>query len=326
LVVVAVTPEPQATGGSPLWQAVFLSFAVVLILFEVVRGWRLGLIRQLMRLGALLTAYGAAFFGGRLLVPIARLVLKMPDMVLSVLGGATLAFVAYAVVSGLGAMLFKRTGQQDSRIVQLIYGFAGAMVGLFFGVFALWLIVVSVRAVGAVADARVRSRSAMVYADRSGTSHALEVRRRFLGEANEESAAFAASLARLKNSLELGAFGNAVKQMDPVPQKSYETVAKVAAVCSSPERARKFLSFPGARQLSEHPKIVALRDDPEISEMIAQRRFLDLLQNQRIIDAANDAVLGDRIRKFDFQRALDYAIKDEDDSHKVYNGHDGKSK
>jgi hypothetical protein len=30
-------PELQAVAGSPLWQAVFISFAVVLILFEVVR-------------------------------------------------------------------------------------------------------------------------------------------------------------------------------------------------------------------------------------------------------------------------------------------------
>jgi membrane protein required for colicin V production len=304
-----VTPEPQAIGGSPVCQAVFLSFAVVLILFEVVRGWRLGLLRQLMRLAALVAAYAAAFFGGRLLVPMARPVLKMPDIVLSALGGAALAFVAYAVVSSIGAMLFKRTGEQDSRIVQLIYGFAGAIVGLFFGVFALWLIVVSVRAVGAVADAQIRIRSATAYAGYSATSHALEVRQRFLGESNEESAAFAASLARLKNSLELGRLGNAVKQMDPVSQKSYETLAKVAAVFSSPERARKFLSFPGARQLSEHPKIVALRDDPEISEMIMQRRFLDLLQNQRIIDAANDPALANRIKNFDFQRALDYAAE-----------------
>jgi len=37
-----VKPEVQAVAGSPLWQAVFISFAVVLILFEVVRGWRLG--------------------------------------------------------------------------------------------------------------------------------------------------------------------------------------------------------------------------------------------------------------------------------------------
>jgi len=233
----------------------------------------------------------------------------MPDFVLSALGGAALAFVAYAAVSSMGAILFKRTGEQDSRIVQLIYGFAGAMVGLFFGFFALWLIVVSVRAIGAVADAQVHSRSAIARAHPDATSHALEVRRRFLGNGNEQSAAFAASLARLKNSLELGALGNAVKQMDPVSQKSYDTLAKLAALFSNPERARRFLSFPGARELSEHPKIVALRDDPEISEMIVQKRFLELLQNQRMGDAANDPALADRIKKFDLHAALDYATE-----------------
>ena len=41
--------------------------------------------------------------------------------------------------------------------------------------------------------------------------------------------------------------------------------------------------------------------------MIAQKRFLDLLRHQRIIDAANDPALAERIKKFDLQRALDYA-------------------
>jgi uncharacterized membrane protein required for colicin V production len=304
-----VRPEPQATAGSLLWQVVFVSFAVVLVLFEAVRGWRLGLLRQLMRLAGLVGAYAAAFFGGRLLLPIVRPFLKMPDLVLSALGGAILAFVVYAVVSGMGAILFKRTGEQDSRIVQLIYGFAGAILGLFLGVFTVWLIVVSVRALGGVAEVQVRSRSVTVHAAPDPTSHALEVRRRFLGDGNEQSAAFASSLARLKNSLELGRLGNAVKQMDPVSQKTYDTLAKVPAVISNPERARRFLSFPGARELSDHPRIVALRDDPEISEMIAQRRFLDLLQDQRIVDAANDPALAERIKKFDLQAALDYAIE-----------------
>jgi uncharacterized membrane protein required for colicin V production len=302
-------PEPQATGGSLLWQGIFISFALVLVLFEVVRGWRLGLLRQLMRLAALVVAYAAGFFGGRLLVPIVRPLLKMPDFVLSALGGAIFAFVAYAVVSCIGAILLKRTCEQQSRLVQLIYGIAGAIVGLFFGVFALWLIVVSVRAVGAVADAKVGNQSAAVHTAPDVTSHALEIRRRFLGDGNEPSAAFAASLARLKNSLELGVFGNVIKQTDPVSQKSYDTLAKVAAVFSNPERARRFLSFPGARELSEHPKIVALRDDLEISEMIAQKRFFDLLRDQRIIDAANDLAVAKRIKKFDLQAALDYAVE-----------------
>jgi hypothetical protein len=304
-----VKPELQAVAGSPLWQAVFISFAFVFILFEVIRGWRLGLIRQLVRVAALVVAYAAAVFGGRLLVPIARPFLKMPDLVLSILAGAVLALVIYALVTTMGMVLFKRTGQQNSQLIHLIYAFAGAVVGLFFGAFALWLIVASVRAVGAVADAQVRSQARSLEAGQSATLRALEVRRRFLSEPNAGSAALATSLARLKNSLELGPLGNAVKQTDPVPLKTYETLGKVGSVFSNPERARKFLTFPGARELSEHPKVVALRDDPEISEMIAHGRFLDLLRNQRIIDAANDPELADRIKKFDLQRALDYAVE-----------------
>jgi uncharacterized membrane protein required for colicin V production len=304
-----VKPELQAVAGSPLWQAVFISFAVVFILFEFVRGWRLGLIRQLVRVSALATAYAAAVFGGRLLVPITRPFLKMPDIVLSIVAGAVLALVIYAVVTSMGMVLFKRTGQQNSQMVRLVYGFAGAIVGLIVGAFVLWLIVASVRAVGTVADAQVRSQTLSTRAGQSATLHALEVRRRFLSESNAGSTALATSLARLKNSLELGPLGNAVKETDPIPLKTYETLGKVGSVFSNPERAQKFLTFPGARELSEHPKIVALRDDPEISEMIAQGRFLDLLQNQRIIDAANDPALADRIKKFDLRRALDFAVE-----------------
>jgi hypothetical protein len=43
----------SSASGSFLWQAGFLSFAVILVLFEVVHSWRLGLIRQLVRIAAL---------------------------------------------------------------------------------------------------------------------------------------------------------------------------------------------------------------------------------------------------------------------------------
>jgi hypothetical protein len=303
-----VTSETQAVAGSPLWQVVFISFGVILILFEVVRGWRLGLMRQITRLFAFGAAYGAAFLGGSLCVPMARSFFKMPDAVLSILCGATLALVAYALVSGIGAILFKRTTQQESRLLYLIYGFAGVTLGLFFGVFLLWLTVASVRAVGALAEGQARSRAA-AHRAQDVTSHALDVRRRFLSESDDGVPAFATSLARLKNSLELGLLGSVFKDTDPISQRTYETLEKAASVLSSPERAQKFLTFPGARELSEHPKIVALRSDPEIVDLIAERRFVDLLQNPRVLDAANDPGLAERVRKFDIQRALDYALE-----------------
>ncbi len=61
-----MTSETQAVAGSPLWQVVFISFGVILILFEVVLAWRLGLMRQIARLIALGAAYGAVFLGGSL--------------------------------------------------------------------------------------------------------------------------------------------------------------------------------------------------------------------------------------------------------------------
>jgi hypothetical protein len=299
----------SSVGGSLLWQGVFISFAVVLISFEVVHGWRLGLIRQLIRIVALAAAYAAGLFGGRLLLPVERSLFKMPDVMLSILGGAVLALSIYGLITCTGMILFKRTGQQSSKVLRLLYGCTGAVLGLFFGAFFLWMVVAGVRAIGAVADAQVHRRASSVDPGESTTIRALNVRRRFLGESDEESTTLATSLARLRNSLEIGPMGNAVKKMDPVPVEIYETLWKVGSVISSPERAQRFLTFPGARALSEHPKIVALREDPEISEMIRQRRFLDLLQNPHVIDAANDQTLATRIKKFDLQRALDYALQ-----------------
>jgi membrane protein required for colicin V production len=304
-----VTPETQAVSGSPFWQIILVSFGVILILLEVLRGWRLGLMRQIMRLIALGAGYVAAFLGGQLFVPVARSFFKMPDPVLSVVCAAILAFAAYVIVSGVGAILFKRTAQQESGMIRLIYGFAGAFLGLLFGFFLLWLTIASVRAVGALAEGQALSPSRAVTHDaQDATTRALDVRRRFLSQSDEGAPALATSLARLKNSLELGPLGSLLKNVDPISKKTYETLQKAGSVLSNPERAQKFLAFPGARELAEHPKIVALRSDPEITDLVAQGRFLDILQNPRVIEVANDPVLAARIKKFDIQRALDYAL------------------
>jgi hypothetical protein len=304
-----VNTQLQQAAGSSLWQLVFISFAIVLVLFQVVRGWRLGVMRQFARIGALIAAYAAAFFGGRFIVPVARPFLKMPDVVISILGSAVLAILVYAIISSLGRLLFKRTGQHDSLIVRFLSGSTGALLGIFFGAFLVWLIVVGVRAIGAVADAQVHGQPTSRLAPQPQSLHAVDMRRRLLAESNEEPPTLITSLARLKNSLELGALGDVVKKADLVPTQTYETLGKVGQAFSDPEVAQKFLFFPGAHELSEHPKIIALRNDQQIIEMIEQGRFIELLQNQRIIEAVNDPTLVEQIKKFDLQEALDYATK-----------------
>jgi len=304
-----MTPQLQQAAGSPLWQLVFISFAVVLVLFEVLRGWRRGLARQVARLGALIAAYFAAYFGGHLLVPLVRPFVKLPDVVMSILAGAVLALIIYAVINSLGTILFRRTSQHQSAFVRLLYGIGGAVFGLFFGGFLVWLIVVGIRSLGSVADVQVRQEAAETSASPGRTLHAVDVRRGVLSESNEEPVSLVGSLARLKNSLEMGTFGAAVKKADVVPTDAYETLGKVGKVVSDPDCVQRFLSFPGAHELTQHPRIVALRDDPEIQQLIAQGRYLDLLQDQKIIDAANDPALFEQIKKFDLQHALDYAVE-----------------
>src|SRR6202047_2017937 len=170
-------PELQAAAGSPVWQLVFISFAALLVLFEVLRGWRRGIARQLSRLGALMAAYFAAFFGGKMIVPIARPLIKMPDIALSMIGGALLAILGYTIISTLGCMLFRRTGQHDSAVVRFGFGLARAVRGFFFGACLVWLIIVSVRSLGAVADAQAASSRTARASGQATNLHAVDIRR-----------------------------------------------------------------------------------------------------------------------------------------------------
>src|SRR5437660_12323959 len=103
----------QAAAGSPLWQLVFVSFALALILFEVLRGWRCGLPRQVARLGALIAAYFAAFFGGKFLAPLLGIFVIMPDAFLSIFAGAMFALIIYVRISRIGSALVDRTCELD---------------------------------------------------------------------------------------------------------------------------------------------------------------------------------------------------------------------
>ena len=296
--------QVQAIAGSPLWQLVFVSFALVLILFTTFTGWRRGLPRQVAALGGLIAGYAAGFFGWKFLGPLAGMFLRLPDVLLSIIAAAIAGFIVFVVISGIGSALFRRTSQHDSMILRLLYGSTGALLGIFFGLFLVWLIVVAVRSVGSIADAQVREQ-----ARDSSVLHAVDVRRRILGEPSEDEAPLTTSLARLKNSLEMGVIGNAVKKVDVVPQKTYDVIEKIGAIAANPQNAERFLSFPGARELSEHPKIIALRNDQEIGQMLAQGQFLELIQDHRIVDAANDPDLKARLKKFDLNAALTYATQ-----------------
>jgi hypothetical protein len=58
-----------------------------------------------------------------------------------------------------------------------------------------------------------------------------------------------------------------------------------------------------------HPKIAALRDDPEVARAIRDGDFLALLRHPKVIAAANDSEVLKQLGSFDLQKALDTALK-----------------
>ena len=291
------------TSGSSLWQTIFVCFAAVLLLLEIIRGWRLGLPRQLMRGAAVIAAYAAGYFGGNLMLPLLRPILKWPDFIVSMIGGALLALVVYGVIASLGSILFKRTAQHPSSTIRLVYGFSGALTGIVFGLFFIWLTLVGIRSVGAVADAQVQARPR--------TQEPVRHDERPVALENFDSDALTSFLARLKNSVEMGTLGEVFKKSDVTSPAIYQTLKDAGTVSANPESARRFLSFPGALELSEHPKIVALRNDPEIADLIRHGRILELMQHRRVLEAANDPTLVEKVKKFDIKKALEFAAKKE---------------
>ena len=314
LFLAAIRSPQSETAGSAIWQIVFLSFAVVLLLFEVVRGWRLGILRQLMRGAAVIAAYAAGYFGGDLMLPLLRPILKWPDFLTSMLAGALLAVVVYGLIAGLGSILFKRTAQQSSGIVRLVFGLSGALAGFCFGLFFIWMILVGIRSIGCVAEAQVAARPRAGPEPNSARRSLRPSRQEDLPPtlAQIDADSVTAFMARLKNSVELGAVGDAVKKADVTPESVYQTLHDVGTICANPESAQRFLSFPGAVELSQHPKIVALRNDPEIAVLISEGRILELLHHPRILAAANDPTLVERVKQFDLRKALEFAAEKTD--------------
>jgi hypothetical protein len=299
-----MNPPVESAAGSPIWQLVFLSFGLVLIAYEMLRGWRSGLARQGARLGALAAAYFAAVHGGNFVTPLIKPFVNLPDALLSILGGTLLALAVYAIISGLGLIAFKRTRDHQSAAVRLLYGSAGAVLGFFFGVFLMCLLVIGVRSLGAVADGQVRQKTAD-----ATVAHAVDMRIGVPAPGFNDSSDLLTLLARLKNSLEFGVIGDAVKKVDVVPERVYDDLDKLGQVASDRQSAERFLSCPSARQLSQNPRILALRNDPEIAGLISRGRFLDLVRNEKIIQTFDDPTLVEQLKHFDIDAALDYALR-----------------
>ncbi len=270
-------------------QMIFFGLAGLFIAYEAFRGWRLGIVRQLIRLGALVSAYLAGIFLGGMAVPVLRLT-GYPDLILKPVSMALIGIVAYLIVSFVGRVLFKKTTDQDFGLVWLVYGVTGSLCGVLFGLFFVTMMALAIRFLGTLASgiAEEPNSSAQVPTSKKAT---------------------VAGLVEMKHALEVGIAGEVLDTVDPIPKKAYELIEKLGRLSANPAAISRFLEYPGAIELTQMKEITALRDDPEIARAVQERRYFSLLKHPRITRTANNPKVAEQVGKFDLEKALDFALE-----------------
>jgi hypothetical protein len=163
--------------------------------------------------------------------------------------------------------------------VRLFYGAGGGFFGLIFGLLILWGGISIFRTLGAVAEAR-------------------------------QSAPSDEQFVALKESLEEGATGSLVEQVDIVPSNIYGLITKLMRVTQSPEATARFFAYPETRQLLMQPKIMELFSDPTIAGAAAEGNYLSLLTSPKLAEIASDPEVQKSFTGFELEKALDYALQE----------------
>ena len=282
---------------------IFLSGSAVVVAYHAIKGWQLGIVRQIFRVLALAAAYAAGYFAGKPMAPLLR-PLGYPDLVLQMIAGAALGTVTYLVICLIAKILFKKTSDQEFWISKFLYGVTGALLGVVFGLFFVILVALAIRLTGTLVEA-----SSAQPADSHAAATAQPGRKGNLAPAQNRPrpSPLLAGVVQLKKSLQEGLAGDALKTLDPIPESVYDVSRQLGILTANPEALSRLLSYPGALKLAQQPEITALRDDPQIGEAITTGHYLPLLRNERIIKAMNSPKVIELMKKFDFREALRYA-------------------
>jgi hypothetical protein len=287
--------------GIDTYQAAFFIGAALFIAFTAWHGWRLGILRQLINILALAAAYLIGYFGGGRLGPFLHRFLDLPEQTLALLGAVGFGIIIYCCITLIGVIAFTKTAQQREGLIRLGYGISGSICGAIYGLFLVWITVLAIRLLGSVAESQI------AVADHPHVTH---------GKTSasptpppEQPNAMVRTLAHMKQSLEQGPAGAVVQQVDPIPGTLYGILHKLGMMVSDDKSVDRFLSYPGVKPLLAHPKIAALQNDPDITRDLVNHNYFALIRNPHIITAANDAEIAQLMRKFEFEKALDFALQ-----------------
>ncbi|MEO6785379.1 MAG: CvpA family protein [Chthoniobacteraceae bacterium] len=261
-------------------------------------GWRQGVARQLMTLAAIVCAYAAAWYGASSAAPVFGF-LKYPPQITRIIGGAAVGLATFLGLHGLRRWFFKRTAQQKSATVRMSYGILGAILGVAFGSLIFLFTTGVVRALGTVAKSRIED----IEEEKHQPGGLLPP---------EEPGPLVRSIANLTTALDEGKSGKFLQRYDNVPATHvFVTLAKLGIMVSRPEAVDRFLSYPGVEKLAAHPKLVAVKNDPEVFKLLDSHSFVKLLRHEKVLALASDGEFNALMREMEFEKALDFALKPE---------------
>lgn len=273
--------------ASPFWQNAFLVGVIVVVGWCVWSGWRAGVVRTALALGGMIAGGFIGFgMGGAAAAVVGRFV-PVPTMILTAALALIIGLGVYFAAWFLGALLFKRTAQQGSFLLRVVYGGGGALLGAFLGLTVVWGALLLVRGLGGFYEGTLtEGRHAHVSAP----------------------GAAAAALVKLKRSIEAGETGRSLLAIDVMPDKFYRTFEKIGRVAANPTAAQRLLGYAPVQGLLTDPHLVALTSDPGAGEALQTGGIGELLKNRHLVAALNDPALIAKVQKIDIEKALDYAL------------------
>ena len=274
----------SVSHGSPLWQGILFFAAFLFLLWELWGGWRRGIVRSGVNFCAFVLSGFLGVLAGQATGFVVERILPGYGFMAGAFVGSIVTLVVLCLSLFLGAVLFKRTGQQPSNMLRLLYGIGGSFFGLLTGLVIIWGGITIVRSFGVVAQTMIGNRPL------------------------SEVPAGIKALVTLKDSLELGPAGKVAEAVDAVPPGIYEMIDRIGKLTSDQAAMARFLDYPGMQEIMQHPRVAALLRDPEIVRDAQDRNILGLMQSRSLLEAVNDPSLQKQLAGLDLQKALDYAF------------------
>ena len=114
--------------------------------------------------------------------------------------------------------------------------------------------------------------------------------------------------SKARQAVENGPVSAVVEAVDPTPPDIYQMLERISTLTADPDAMNRFASYPGTRELMQHPALVKLAEDPVIQGKIQKKEYVALMQEPKVIAMFKDDSLRERLKTFPFTKAMDYAL------------------